>query len=45
MLPMLIDCSSVYGDGYYNEDDYKLIDEAIAKVEKRIADIDANVCH
>ena len=42
-LPRLVDCSSVYGDEYYNEDDYKLIDEEIAKVERRIADIDANV--
>lgn len=43
LLPLLIDCSSVYGDEYYLEDDYKLIDAQIAKVEQLIADIDTCV--
>lgn len=39
-LPRLIDCSEVYGDGYYTKEDLKDIDSQIREVEKKIQEID-----
>lgn len=39
-LPRLIDCSDVYGYGFYNNDDLINVDEKIALVEMQIAEID-----
>lgn len=41
-LPRLIDCSSVYGDGYYTAQDLSEIDKQIEEVEKWIMEIDTN---
>jgi hypothetical protein len=39
-LPMLIDCSMVYGDNSYTVDDLILVDNNIALLEKQIREID-----
>lgn len=35
-LPRLIDCSEVYGDGYYSQQDLSDIEEEIKEVEAKI---------
>lgn len=40
MLPLLIDCSDVYGDNYYNENMNVKLDKQILNLEKRIEEID-----
>ena len=35
-LPRLIDCSEVYGDGYYSQQDLSNIEEEIKEVEAKI---------
>lgn len=39
-LPRLIDCSDVYGDGFYSKVDLIDVDKQIEGVERQIADID-----
>ncbi len=39
-LPRLIDCSNVYGDDYYTENDLSDVDKQIEEVERQIAEID-----
>ena len=39
-LPRLIDCSNVYGDDYYTNDDLSDVDKQIKEVERQIAEID-----
>lgn len=39
-LPRLIDCSNVYGDGYYTVSDLSDVDKQIHEVEKQINEID-----
>ncbi len=38
-LPRLIDCSNVYGDDYYTQDDLSDVDNQIKEVERQIAEI------
>lgn len=39
-LPRLIDCSQVYGDGYYAEGDSDKVDKEISEIEAAIRGID-----
>ena len=39
-LPMLIDCSNVYGDSTYSVDTLIAVDNEIALIEKQIQEID-----
>ena len=39
-MPRLIDCSVVYGDGYYNQAMLNRVEEDILNIEKEIAAID-----
>lgn len=39
-LPRLIDCSNVYGDGYYIGADIAEVEWEIKETERRIAEID-----
>lgn len=39
-LPRLIDCSNVYGDDYYSENDLSDVNKQIEEVENKIAEID-----
>ena len=43
-LPSLIDCSNVYGDDYYTQNDLSDVNKQIKEVETRIAKIDAQLC-
>ena len=38
-LPRLIDCSEVYGDGYYTQKDLDAVNEEIQKLEKEIENL------
>ena len=38
-LPSLIDCSNVYGDGFYSIDDLSDVDKQIEEVENQILKI------
>lgn len=39
-LPRLIDCSNVYGDDYFNNEQYVMVDKDIKKIEDKIIEID-----
>ena len=39
-LPRLIDCSNVYGDNFYTNEDLKDVDKQIVELEKQIKEID-----
>ena len=35
-LPILIDCSQVYGDGMFTQDDYERVDKEIAELKEKL---------
>lgn len=39
-LPILIDCSNVYGDNYYTKDDFEDVNNQIKDIEDKISAID-----
>lgn len=40
VLPRMIDCSEVYGDNSFTQEDYPLIDKEISEIEAAIRGID-----
>ena len=39
-LPRLIDCSKVYGDNFYTEDDLVMVEKDILRTQEKINKID-----
>lgn len=40
ILPILLECSELYGDCFYNESDIKRIDKEIEEVTLKLSEID-----